>query len=219
VRILIVLVQRSELIVKDRLNFYTSDVQYAAEQVEGVDTYNATHLHPEIGRMQALSTYTSDQSKQEAKPWSGLALQHCEEQVLPGNLKDEDLSSIFEQCFESTNVASSAGIISDTTAKLASLLPPEHLHHSPRKIQNRNRRGNSRKSPKKNPGMDRSTLNADRHFAVSPPTSTASTNSTVSRGGRKEGYRLPEEDRISAKEVRDRGACLRCSAMKEKVHT
>jgi hypothetical protein len=204
--------------VKGQTNFYVSDVQCAKEHVEGVDAYNTTYLPPESGRIQTLSTYNSDQSKQGAKPWSGLALQQCEGQVLPGNLKDEDLSFPFEQCFAHTNGLLAAGRPTEATTKPVSLLPIGNHHHSRHKTHNRNCRKNGRRDSKNNPDVHRNFLSAARHSAVSPATSTASTSSTISRGGRQEGYRLSGEDRISTKEVRAQGACLRCSTMKEKVN-
>jgi hypothetical protein len=216
VGILVVFPQHSSLTIRDRPNIYSSDVQDFERLAEGAGVSNIPYPQPEVDRIQTLSTYTSDQSKQEAKPWSGLALQHHEREVLPENLKDEDLSFAFEQCIADTDEPFSAQLLSNEATGPANL-PAKNYHRSSRKERRRGQQRVSKKPCKKPSGENQRLLFAPRRAAVSPATSVASTNNNNNRGGRQEGYHLPEEDRISAKQVRDRGACLRCVKMREKV--
>jgi len=220
VGILIVFPQNSSLTIRDRPNIYSSEVQDFERLAEGAGVFNIPYPQPEVDRIQTLSTFTSDQSKQGAKPWSGLASQHHEREVLPENLKDEDLSFAFEQSIADTDEPVPAQLLSNEAtgpANLPANLPAKNYHRSPRKERGRGQQKVSKKLRKKPSRQNQSLRVNPRRAAVSPATSVASTNSNNNRGGRQEGYRLPEEDRISAKQVRERGACLRCVKMREKV--
>jgi hypothetical protein len=151
-----------------------------------------------------LSTYTSDQSKQEAAPWSKFALQYHDGQILPESVTDEELSSQFRQCY--------------TPAKVPLSSPPSKRdRRSHRKPQNRKSCKKERDNIRSNLRVDKGASSNPGNSAVSPATSSTSTNGGAGRGGRQTGYQFSEEDRRNAEGVRNQGACYRCYSMKEKV--
>src|SRR2546421_8007387 len=213
-------VRSSLLTIRGRPSIYLSGVQGFDGHTEGGGACNIAYPQPEFGRIQTLSNFTSNQSKQQAQPWSVLALQHHETEILPENLKDEDLAlaSAFEERFADTDDTSRAQRVSDEAAELADVLPTEIGHRSSHKERERDRRRASKNTRKRSQDNQR-LPGTRRRGTLSPATSMAnSVNSIVNRGGRQEGYRFSEIDRISVKQVRDRGACFRCSKMKEKVN-
>jgi hypothetical protein len=194
---------------KDQLNFYTADAQYA----EDIGAYSSAYLgQNEAGRLATLPTYTSNQSKPEAAPWSVLRLLHDEGQILPDSIDDKDLSS-----FAHMSGVSPIEVLSVAKVEPANPSRSERYHCSRRKPQNYKRGLNPREVTRNNLRAGSRHSSAAGHPAVSPATSTASINSAPGKGRRQEGSHLPEEDRKSANEVREQGACFRCWVMKEKV--
>ena len=167
--------------------------------------------------MSRLSSHASNQSRQEARPWNGFALQHNDGIVLPGNVEDKDLSFPYDHFFASANQPSPRyGPERAITDQLGSFfIEPQHSLNC--NFQDRKRKRGSQSTSQNNLQVDRGALSSARHLAASPASSANSPNSTGSRGGRQEGYRLPEEDRISAQGVRYQGSCFRCWRMREKV--
>jgi len=175
---------------------------------EDIDAYNSACL----GQIQTLSTYTSNQSEKEAAPWSELILQHDAGPILPGNINDTPLSSLSRMCCAAIRLCSTEGL-SDSNVERANSFPAKRPYRSRRKTQNGNRGQNAPRVTRNNLRGDHRLSGVTRHPAVS----FATFNAIATRGGRQEGYRLPEEDRKAAKEVRLQGACFRCWSMKEKV--
>jgi hypothetical protein len=192
--------RKSLLTFRDQLNIYNVDVQYA----EDIHADNFACFGQEASQMQALSIYTSNQSKKEAPPWNVFVLQH-EERILPENINDKDLSFPFEQCFAPTSRLSPTEGPSDPNVEPANPSPAKRCHHSPKKPQNCNRLQSAQHITQSNPRRGR---RAARQSALTP---------AATKGRRLEGSHLPEEDRKAAKEVRNKGACFRCWLLKGKV--
>ena len=167
--------------------------------------------------MPTLSTYTSNQSHQEARPWSIFALQPCDGQILPVGITNDDLSFQYQQCSGTTSQFTPPHkpdrAIMKAKNQLSSELP-QHARHNRQKPKGRNP---PRDTVEKSLRVGRDSWNSAGHSGVRPTTAATSGNSTARRGGRREGYSLPEVNRISAKRVRARGACFRCYVMKAKV--
>ncbi len=200
--------------VKGRHTRFHPDAPSAAHfQREFTGPYGSTSA-TEDGRTVSLSPYTSNQSNQQATPWSYLAVDHRGE-VLPKDKTDEDLSFPYEQFFEKANSARNGH--SQATSKQATLIasgpPPDtgfqSMYHS------------HRSSGRPNAGTGRhagsNLLSAPRQNSVSPAASSNSPASTHSRGGRQEGSHLSEDGRSDARGVRKQGSCYRCWRMREKV--
>jgi hypothetical protein len=194
----------------DQLISYTAHAQYSQE----IDPNDLGH---EAGRIPTLATYTSNQSQQGAAPWSGLALQYDEGQILPDSIDDQALSFPFEHCFAHTSGLSPLEVLGNTRKEPTNQLPSGNFPPPYQKAHHGDQGQNGRETTDNNLGADWGNSSASRQCAASPATSTTSMNSAVSKAGRPSGSHLREEDRISAKEVRDRGACFRCWYMKEKV--
>jgi hypothetical protein len=205
--------RRSPLTLTDHLISYTAHAQYSQD----IDPHDFAYLGRGAGRIPTLTTYTSNQSQQGAAPWSGLALQYDEGQILPDSVNDRALSFPFERCFAQTSELSPLEVLSNPTAEPANPLSSDNFPPPYQKPHYRGQDQNGRETADNNLGADRGNSSASGHCAASPATSTTSMNSEVSKGGRQFGSHLPEEGRRSAKEVRDRGACFRCWYMKEKV--
>jgi hypothetical protein len=201
------------LTLTDHLISHTAHAQYSQD----IDPHDFAYPGHEAGRIPTLATYASNQSQQGAAPWSGLALQYNEGQILPGNIDDRALSFPFERCFAQTSELSPFEVLSNPKTELANPLPSGNFPPPYQKPHYRDQGQNGRETADNNLGADRSNSSTSGHGAASPATSTTSTNSEVSKGGRETGYHLPEEGRRNAKEVRDRGACFRCWSMRGKV--
>jgi hypothetical protein len=184
----------------DHLISYTAHAQYS----QVIDPHDFGH---EAGRISTLATYSSNQSQQGAAPWSGLAVQYDEGQILPHGIDDQALSFPFEGC----------EVLSNPKKDPTSQLPSDDFSPPYQKPQHRDHGQNGREAADNILGADLGNSSTSRHCAASPATSTTSMNSAVSKIGRPLGSHLSEEERINAKEVRDRGACFRCWYMKEKV--
>lgn len=205
--------RKSPLTLIDHLISYTAHAQYSQD----IDPHDFAYLGQNAGRIPTLTTYTSNQSQQGAAPWSGLALQYDEGQILPDRINDQALSFPFERCFAQTSELSPFEVLSNPTTEPANPLPSDNFPPPYQKPHYRDQGQYGRETADNNLGADRGNSSASGHYAASPATSTTSMNSEVSKGGRQFGSHLPEEGRRSAKEVRDRGACFRCWYMKEKV--
>lgn len=198
------------LTLVDHLISYTAHAQYS----QVIDPHDFGH---EVGRISTLATHTSNQSQQGAEPWSGLAVQYDEGQILPHGIDDQALSFPFEGCFPCTSGLPPLEAFSNPKKDPTSQLPSDNFPPPYQKPQHRDHGQNGRETADNTLGAGGGNSSTSRHCAASPATSTTSMNSAVSKGGRQSGSHLPEEDRRSAKEVRDRGACFRCWYMKEKV--
>ena len=177
---------------------------------EDIDAYNSACL----GQIQPPSTYTSNRSEKEAAPWSGLILQHDAGPILPGNINDTHLSSLLQMCFASSRLSSTEGL-SDPSVERANSFPAKRPYCSRAKTQNGNRGQNARRVPQTKFRKYHGLSGVTRHPALGSAASNASMN--IARGGRLEGFHLPEEDRIAAKEVRPQGACFRCWVTRDMV--
>jgi hypothetical protein len=199
-----------------RHNSYASETRYAEDQAESIGTDSSAYPGQETGRIPTWSTYTSDQSKQEAIPWSEFALQDHDGQILPDSVTDEELSFQFRQWFTPAKAPLSSERLPCATTGPANKPPPKQGRRSRRKPQNHKRCKRERDNTRNSLRVDEGASNTPVNSAVSPATSSISTNS---RGGRQEGYRLSEEDRKNAEGVRHQGACFRCRSLKENVGT
>jgi hypothetical protein len=193
----------------DHLISHTAHAQYSQD----IDPYDLGH---EAGRIPALATYTSNQSQQRAAPWSKLAVQYDEGQILPDGIDDQALSFPFEPCFAHTSGLSPFEVLSSSKTEPANQLSSDNFPPPYQKPHHRGQGQNGRETAD-NLGADWGNSSASSRCVASPASSATSMNSAVSKAGRPPGSHLQEADRISAKEVRDRGACFRCWCMKEKV--
>jgi len=174
---------------------------------EDIDAYNSARF----GQIQTFYNFTSNQSEKEAVPWSGHFLQNDERNILPEDINDKDLSFPFELCFAHTSLLFPTDGLSDSNVEPVNPSPAEHYPRS-RKIAQ-----NAQRVTRKNL-WDHRLWGATRHPPLSPAASNASMNSTVAKGQRPEGYRLPEEVRTSVIELRKQATCSRCRSMKMMVY-
>lgn len=145
------------------------------------------------------------------------ALPNHDGQILPESVTDEELSFQSQQCFTPAKAPSSSERLPCATTEPANQSPPKHDRRSRRKPQNHKRCKRERDNTRNNLRVDEGASSTRENSAVSPATSLTSTNSRASRGGRQEGYHLPEQDRRNAEGVRRQGACFRCWSMRAKV--
>lgn len=205
--------RKSPLTLTDHLISYTAHAQYSQD----IDPHDFACPGHEAGRIPTLATYISNQTQQGAAPWSGLASQYDEGQILPDSVDDRVLSFPFERCFAQTSELSHFEVLSNPKTEPANPIPSGDFPPPYQKPHYRDQGQNGREAADNNLGADRGNSSASGHCAASPTTSTTSMNSEVSKGGWETGSHLPKKGRRNAKEVRDRGACFRCRYMKEKV--
>jgi hypothetical protein len=145
------------------------------------------------------------------------ALPNHDGQILPESVTDEELYLQSRLCFTPAKAPLSSERLPRATVEPANQSPPKRDRRSRCKPQNHKHYRRERDNTRNNLRVDEGASSTPENSAVSPATFLTSTNSRASRGGRQEGYHLPEQGRRNAKGVRHQGSCFRCWSLKEKV--